>query len=106
MSRFLLDTNVLSEVLTKRPAESVLHRIDEHEDDGLPIGTEDVLIAATALQHDLTVATRNLQHYRRQRCRELHRAVLRPPRNRPGARAITRTPGAPWRVGPWVTQRQ
>jgi predicted nucleic acid-binding protein len=125
MSRFLLDTNVLSEVLKKRPAKSVLDRIDEHEDDGLsisavtvmelrygavrhpngtrlwariteellprveilpideqvgqragdiladlasrglPIGTEDVLIAATALQHDLTVATRNLQHFER-----------------------------------------
>lgn len=125
MSGFLLDTNVLSEVLKKRPETSVLDRILETEDAGLStssvtvmelrfgaarhpngtrlwkritdellprvevlpvdgqvaeragevladlesrgvrIGTEDVLIAATALVHDLTVATRNLRHFQR-----------------------------------------
>lgn len=125
MSEFLLDTNVLSEVLKKRPSEAVLARIEEAEDgrlptsavcvmelrfgaarhpkveelwrriaeellprveilpvddrvaeqagdllallesQGQPIGTEDVLIAATALVHDLTVATRNLRHFER-----------------------------------------
>ncbi|MFQ5739243.1 MAG: PIN domain-containing protein [Acidobacteriota bacterium] len=32
---------------------------------GTPIGVEDVLIGATALAHDLTVATRNLKHFSR-----------------------------------------
>jgi tRNA(fMet)-specific endonuclease VapC len=32
---------------------------------GEPIGTEDVLIAATALRHGLTVATRNTKHLAR-----------------------------------------
>jgi tRNA(fMet)-specific endonuclease VapC len=32
---------------------------------GTPIGTEDVLIAATAMVHGLTVVTRNLRHFRR-----------------------------------------
>jgi tRNA(fMet)-specific endonuclease VapC len=32
---------------------------------GEPIGIEDVLIAATALELDLTVVTRNLRHFRR-----------------------------------------
>lgn len=32
---------------------------------GEPIGIEDVLIAATALEHDLTVVTRNLRHFTR-----------------------------------------
>jgi tRNA(fMet)-specific endonuclease VapC len=125
MSRFLLDTNVLSEVLKKRPTPAVLDRIEEFEDTGLStssitvmelrfgaarhpkgerlweqiteellprvevlpidgsvgqrageiladlearglvIGIEDVLIAATALVHGLTVATRNLRHFQR-----------------------------------------
>lgn len=125
MSRFLLDTNVLSEVLKKRPTKTVLDRIDELEDTGLAtssvtvmelrfgaarhpngrrlweriteelfprveilpvdgrvgerageiladlesrgltIGIEDGLIAATALVHELTVATRNLRHFER-----------------------------------------
>lgn len=32
---------------------------------GEPIGVEDVYIAATALEHGLTVATRNLRHFSR-----------------------------------------
>ncbi len=32
---------------------------------GEPIGVEDVLIAATALQNELTVATRNVRHFSR-----------------------------------------
>jgi predicted nucleic acid-binding protein len=32
---------------------------------GMPIGTEDALIAATALAHGLTVATRNAAHFSR-----------------------------------------
>jgi predicted nucleic acid-binding protein len=32
---------------------------------GQPIGDADVLIAATAVHHDLTLVTRNLKHYRR-----------------------------------------
>jgi tRNA(fMet)-specific endonuclease VapC len=32
---------------------------------GSPIGLEDVLIGATALQHDAVVATRNRRHFER-----------------------------------------
>ena len=32
---------------------------------GQPIGDPDLLIAATALQHDLTLLTRNLRHFQR-----------------------------------------
>lgn len=122
MSGYLLDTNLLSEVLKKRPSERVRARLAalprdaaytssicvvglrfgaaRHRDGkalwerirsellsqvtvlavgepeatrageilaalerrGRPIGTEDVLIGATALIHGLTVATRNVDH--------------------------------------------
>lgn len=32
---------------------------------GLPLETHDLLIAATALEHDLTLVTRNIRHFRR-----------------------------------------
>ena len=123
--RYLLDTNVLSEVIRKEPNRGVLKRLDEisprdamtsvvcvaelrhgaarvaHGADlwkrisreilshvdilplgeaeairagdllatlearGEPIGMEDVWIGATALEHQLTVVTRNLKHFRR-----------------------------------------
>ena len=122
MTGYLLDTNVLSEVIKKRPSErvrshlaqaspallytssicvmelrfgaarhrdgtSLWRRIEDEvlsqvtilgvgepeairagellaalERRGRPIGTEDVLIGATALIHGLTVATRNVAH--------------------------------------------
>ena len=125
MTGYLLDTNVLSEVLKKRPSEQVRARIAtlprddtytssicvmelrfgaaRHRDGkalweriraellsqvtvlsvgepeatlageilaalerrGQPIGTEDVIIGATALVHGLTVATRNVAHLAR-----------------------------------------
>ena len=119
MSGYLLDTNVLSEVIKKRPEPSVLARLREVapgsvftsvvcvtelrygarrrpgaevlweriarevlsrvrvlpfgerealaglEAAGQPIGIEDVLIGATALVGSLTVATRNVRHFRR-----------------------------------------
>ena len=125
MNGFLLDTNVLSEVIKKRPEPSVLARLREVAPDsvftsvvcvtelrygarrrpgaevlweriarevlsrvrvlpfgekealragdllaeletaGQPIGIEDVLIGATALAGSLTVATRNVRHFRR-----------------------------------------
>ena len=125
MSGYLLDTNVLSEVIKKRPEPSVLGRLREVppgsvftsvvcvtelrygarrrpgaerlweriarevlsrvrvlpfgerealkagdvladlEAEGQPIGIEDVLIGATALVGSLTVATRNVRHFRR-----------------------------------------
>lgn len=123
--RYLLDTNVLSEVIRKDPNRGLLHRLGEvaardavtsavcvaelrhgaarvvHgarlweriareilsrveilpvgeaeafragdllatlEAQGEPIGIEDVWIGATALEHRLTVVTRNLKHFRR-----------------------------------------
>lgn len=125
MGGFLLDTNVLSEVIRKRPDPGVMERLGRtpREDlftsiicvtelrygaarhprgeaiweriegeilprvrvlplsmgealragdllanlagRGEPIGLEDVLIAATALENDLTAVTRNLEHFRR-----------------------------------------
>lgn len=125
MSGYLLDTNVLSEVIKKRPEPSVMARLREIapgsvftsavcvtelrygarrrpgaealwekiarevlgrvrvlplgekealkagdlladlEAAGQPIGIEDVLIGATALVGSLTVATRNVRHFRR-----------------------------------------
>jgi tRNA(fMet)-specific endonuclease VapC len=125
LSGFLLDTNVLSEVIRKRPDPGVMARLgsvpgedlftaticvtelrygaarhprgasiwerieaeilprlrvlplamDEAlragdllanlADRGEPIGLEDVLIAATALENGLTVVTRNLKHFAR-----------------------------------------
>jgi tRNA(fMet)-specific endonuclease VapC len=127
LSGYLLDTNVLSEVIKKRPEASVLARLREIapgsvftsvvcvaelrygarrrpdaealweriarevlsrvgvlplgerealragdlladlEAAGEPIGIEDVLIGATALVGSLTVATRNVRHFRRLR---------------------------------------
>jgi tRNA(fMet)-specific endonuclease VapC len=123
--RYLLDTNVLSEVIRKDPNRGLLQRLGEiaprdavtsvvcvaelrhgaarvaHgallwkriarevlsrvdilplggaeavragdllatlEAEGQPIGMEDVWIGATALEHRLTVVTRNLKHFRR-----------------------------------------
>jgi tRNA(fMet)-specific endonuclease VapC len=123
--RYLLDTNVLSEVIRKEPNRGLLQRLGEisprdvvtsaicvaelrhgaarvaHgallwkriarevlsrvdilslgvaeavragdllatlEAQGEPIGMEDVWIGATALEHRLTVVTRNLKHFRR-----------------------------------------
>lgn len=124
MNGYLLDTNVLSEVIRKRPEPSVLARLREIapgsvftsvvcvielrygarrrprvellweriarevlsrvrmpageeealragdlladlEAAGQPIGIEEVLIGATALAGSLTVATRNVRHFRR-----------------------------------------
>lgn len=125
MSNYLLDTNVLSEILKKRPEPRVLERLRatparslatsavcvtelrcgaaRHpqgtrlwdriarellaririlpfgeaeavragdllavlQSSGTPIGIEDVLIGATALQENLTVVTRNTRHFRR-----------------------------------------
>jgi tRNA(fMet)-specific endonuclease VapC len=69
-------------LLWKRIAREILSRVDilplgeaeavragdllaTLEAQGEPIGTEDVWIAATALEHRLTVVTRNLKHFRR-----------------------------------------
>lgn len=125
MNGYLLDTNVLSEPIRKRPAPTVIARLHalphaqcltsavcvmelhygaqrhrhsralwqrierevltrvrvmpfglrvcmragavmaELEAAGTPIGVEDVMIAATALEHELTVVTRNVKHFER-----------------------------------------
>jgi tRNA(fMet)-specific endonuclease VapC len=127
MRRVLLDTNVISEVLKRRPSPAVVRRLRavpsaslftstvclmelrfgaarhpsggalwarierdvlplvdvvpfgveearragdvlaDLEAAGTPIGVEDVMIAATALEHRLAVATRNLRHLTRVR---------------------------------------
>lgn len=127
MAAYLLDTNVLSELLKKRPESSVVRSLNiiaaedlftssicvmelrrgsrRHPDaerlweridrellarvqilafgereavlagdisaelaaDGTPIGTEDALIAATAMAHGLVIATRNVAHFSRVR---------------------------------------
>jgi len=64
-----LRSEVLSRVaiLPLRQSEALLagEILADLERRGEPIGTEDVLIAATALRHDLTVATRNTKHLSR-----------------------------------------
>ena len=55
MSGFLLDTNVPSELTRAVPHVRVLR--------GTPLGTADGMIAATALEHDLTVVTRNVKDF-------------------------------------------
>jgi predicted nucleic acid-binding protein len=123
--KYLLDTNVLSEIVRKHPNRALLQRLKEAvasdvvtsamcvaelrhgaarredggrlweriereiltnleilplgeaeavragdllaflEEQGKPIGIEDVWIGATALEHGLTVITRNLKHFQR-----------------------------------------
>jgi predicted nucleic acid-binding protein len=123
--KYLLDTNVLSEVMRKEPNDALLQKLNDTpasdvvtaaicvaelrhgtarvahgarlweriaheilsrvdilplgeaeavragdllawlEAHGRPIGIEDVWIAATALEHGLTVVTRNLRHFQR-----------------------------------------
>jgi tRNA(fMet)-specific endonuclease VapC len=125
MARYLLDTNVLSELLKKRPEPKVIQRLQRIPDPDLAtsaicvmelrfgaarvgggkalwrriaeevlpriailpiktgettragdllaelerrgeiVGIEDILIAATAISHDLTVSTRNIDHFSR-----------------------------------------
>lgn len=125
MNGYLLDTNVLSETMRKRPAPAVLarlrevpgaqcltsticvmelrygalrhrqsaslwQRIDreilgrvrvipfgsrvslragavlaELDSAGTPVGVEDVMIGATALEHELVIVTRNVRHFDR-----------------------------------------
>ena len=56
MSGFLLDTNVLSEF--KRRILSA-----QSFDRGKPLPNIDGVIAATALEHDLTLVTRNVKDF-------------------------------------------
>jgi len=62
-------TEILSrvDILPLREAEAVRagDLLALLETQGRPIGIEDVWIAATALEHDLTVVTRNLKHFQR-----------------------------------------
>lgn len=64
-----IQSDVLSRVsiLTVQRPEALLagEILADLEGRGEPIGTEDVLIAATALRHSLTVATRNTKHLSR-----------------------------------------
>ncbi len=69
---FLLDTNVVSEVMRPLPSEHVIHWLDQHTSDGLWISSitiaeihyglnilPDGQIAAIAQTHGLALATRN-----------------------------------------------
>lgn len=60
---YLLDTNVLSELVRKRPNAGDLAA--ELGARGFSIGTEDVFIGATALQHNLLLVSGNTEHFSR-----------------------------------------
>jgi predicted nucleic acid-binding protein len=61
--QFLRDVDVL---LLTRPVMRRFARLrGQLRRGGQPIGDMDLLIAATALQHNLTLVTRNEQHFRR-----------------------------------------
>lgn len=70
MSGYLLDTHVLSELVRKRPDAAVASRVGALRPQAaatsaicvMAIGTEDVLIGATARAHGLTVVTRTIRH--------------------------------------------
>lgn len=76
MNGYLLDTNVPSEFSRDRPDPRVVTWLKAHaiadrwgeldgqcQLKGRPLNTADGLIAATALEHDLTVVTRNVRHF-------------------------------------------
>ena len=62
---YLIDTNVLSELRRKQPDARVMSwmqaRLMAHA--GRPLPAIDGLLAATALQHDLTLVTRNTKDF-------------------------------------------
>ncbi len=61
MSPFLLDTNVPSE-LTRTICDPLIERwLEDADDERLFLSA--ILIAATALEHDLTVVTRNVKDF-------------------------------------------
>lgn len=57
MKGFLLDTNITSELIRTRPEPRVEKWV------GAPLNTADGMIAATAVEHDLTVVTRNVRDF-------------------------------------------
>ena len=61
--------NFLSEVVVLPLDEAIMRRFARIRDDlrrqGQRIGDLDMLIAATALHHDLTLVTRNVRHFQR-----------------------------------------
>jgi predicted nucleic acid-binding protein len=58
--KYLVDANVLSEVTKSHPSVQVTDWLRQNEPD-----LKDSLIAATALVHDLTVATRNARDFQK-----------------------------------------
>ena len=54
---FLVDTDVLSDLRRRARNPAVVRWIESQR-------TADLLIAATALEHGLTVATRNVRHFK------------------------------------------
>jgi predicted nucleic acid-binding protein len=58
---FLLDTNIVSELRKRKPHGAVLNWIRKAPEQSLH---QDALIAATALEHELTVATRNVADFK------------------------------------------
>ena len=74
MNSFLLDTNIPSELTRSQFAGRTLLVTDviaerwgvldgERQLQGMPLNTADGLIAATALEHGLTVVTRNVKDF-------------------------------------------
>jgi predicted nucleic acid-binding protein len=73
----LFDTDAISEVLRRRPSERYVRPYDvdvaraygalraQLEETGQTLADADVLIAATAVHHDLELVTGNLRHFRR-----------------------------------------
>ena len=57
--KFLADTNLVSELIKERPNEAVMAWIQKNDPDFVL----DTVIAAVALEHGLTVATRNTQDF-------------------------------------------
>jgi predicted nucleic acid-binding protein len=70
---YLLDTNIVSEVLRRRPDPKVIARLSQVEPEeihasvitllGTPIGVNDCLIGGTALVHNLVLVSRNVRHF-------------------------------------------
>lgn len=66
IQRFLVDISDAEVLALDRATAEIAGRIcGDLERTGQPIGLADAMIAATALQHNLTLVTGNISHYQR-----------------------------------------